>query len=197
MKLFSVMICYKGATVRTLKGAYDLQSFSFFQRGSVQEFMVFTGKILVERSSAPSRSTVSEQEYMLHCYIRNDGLAGVIIADKEYPQRVAFNLLTKLLDEFSQQVPASEWPTVAENSVQFNKAEVYLAKYQDPHQADAMTRLQDELDETKIVLHDTIQKVLERGEKLDDLVTKSDSLSEQSKMFYKSARKMNKCCNWY
>lgn len=49
-------------------------------------------------------------------------------------------------------------------------------------------KIQKELDETKIVLHKTIESVLERGEKIDSLVEKSDGLSAQSKMFYKQVR---------
>jgi hypothetical protein len=52
-------------------------------------------------------------------------------------------------------------------------------------QADSIMKIQKDLDETKIVLHKTIEKVLERGEKIDDLVAKSDGLSAQSKMFYR------------
>jgi len=44
------------------------------------------------------------------------------------------------------------------------------------------------------VLHKTIESVLERGEKLDSLVARSDELSSQSKMFYQSAKKQNSCC---
>jgi synaptobrevin homolog YKT6 len=64
----------------------------------------------------------------------------------------------------------------------------YLTKYQDPQQADSIMKIQKELDETKIVLHKTIESVLQRGEKLDDLVAKSDGLSAQSKMFYRMSR---------
>ena len=46
-------------------------------------------------------------------------------------------------------------------------------------------KIQKELDETKITLHETIESVLHRGEKIDDLVAKSDGLSNQSKMFYR------------
>ena len=69
-----------------------------------------------------------------------------------------------------------------------------LAKYQKPEEADPMTKVQNELDETKIILHNTIAAVLDRGEKLDDLVFKSEGLSLQSKTFYKTARKTNSCC---
>jgi hypothetical protein len=50
-------------------------------------------------------------------------------------------------------------------------------------------KVQAELDETKGVLHKTIESVLERGEKLDSLVERSDALSAQSKLFYRSAKK--------
>ena len=72
--------------------------------------------------------------------------------------------------------------------------EVYLNKFQDPTQSDTMYRLQTDLDDTKIVLHSAIEAVLQRGEKLDDLVKKSESLSMQSKEFYNIARKTNSCC---
>jgi len=42
--------------------------------------------------------------------------------------------------------------------------------------------------------HKTIDSVLKRGEDLDKLVEKSGSLSQQSKMFYKTAKKQNSCC---
>jgi hypothetical protein len=64
----------------------------------------------------------------------------------------------------------------------------YIVKYQDPQQADSIMKIQKELDETKIVLHKTIESVLERGEKIDNLVQKSDGLSAQSKMFYTQVR---------
>lgn len=65
---------------------------------------------------------------------------------------------------------------------------------QDPQQADKLTKIQKDLDETKITLHQTIESVLQRGEKLENLVDKSSDLSMASQMFYKQARKNNQCC---
>lgn len=61
MKLFALIVYYKsqqGGEVRLLKGAYALDSFGFFQRNTVKEFMMFTGKVIVERSPLCSRSAV-------------------------------------------------------------------------------------------------------------------------------------------
>ncbi|CAM9902896.1 unnamed protein product [Hapterophycus canaliculatus] len=69
-----------------------------------------------------------------------------------------------------------------------------IVDYQDPAKADKITKIQRDLDETTEVLHRTIDNVLERGVRLDELVDRSDDLSRQSKMFYKQARKTNSCC---
>jgi len=42
-----------------------------------------------------------------------------------------------------------------------------------------------------MIQHKTIESVLQRGEKLDNLVERSNALSTQSKMFYKTAKKVH------
>lgn len=144
-----------------------------------------------------------------------------MITDQEYPLRPAFSLLTRILDEQSglttslsppgggggaptsylASPPPSNPSTAASGGLspaQKGKLEAtlqsYLTKYQDPKQADTIMKVQAELDETKVVLHKTIESVLERGEKLDNLVERSNALSAQSKMFYKTAKKVGPPC---
>ncbi|KAJ9111056.1 hypothetical protein QFC19_001254 [Naganishia cerealis] len=146
-------------------------------------------------------------------------LCAVMITDLEYPLRPAFSLLTRILDEQAGLVPSLSTPggapggapssylnptannpsTAAQGGLspaQKGKLEAtlqsYLVKYQDPKQADTIMKVQQELDETKVVLHKTIESVLERGEKLDNLVERSNALSAQSKMFYKTAKKVSR-----
>ena len=77
----------------------------------------------------------------------------------------------------------------------FPPLEDYLAKYQDPASADKITKIQNDLDETKNILHKNINSLLERGVKLDSLVEKSNDLSRQSKIFYRQTRRTNnRCC---
>jgi hypothetical protein len=42
-----------------------------------------------------------------------------------------------------------------------------------------------------VLQHKTIESVLQRGEKLDNLVERSQALSSQTKMFYKTAKKVS------
>ena len=101
---------------------------------------------------------------------------------------VAHQLLSKICDEFLAKYPRTAITSAGKNSLQFPELTTYITKYQDPQQADSVMKIQKELDETKIVLHKTIESVLERGEKIDNLVAKSDGLSAQSKMFYTQVR---------
>jgi len=73
-----------------------------------------------------------------------------VITDQEYPVRPAFSLLTKLLDDFTAKVPQSSFKNPG--SISFPDINAYIQKYQDPRQADTIMRVQQELDETKIIL---------------------------------------------
>ena len=134
-----------------------------------------------------------ETDYTFHAYGRTEGVAGIIISDHDYPALVAHQLLSKVVDEFLAKYPRSSWAN-SNPTLSFPELKDYIVKYQDPQQADSIMKIQKELDETKIVLHKTIESVLQRGEKIDDLVAKSDGLSAQSKMFYTQAKKQNSCC---
>ncbi|KAG6918231.1 hypothetical protein DXG01_015824 [Tephrocybe rancida] len=196
MKIFSISIILappSGASV-VLSNANDLSSFSFFQKGSVGEFMSFLSKTVAERTLQGQRQSIQEKDYTAHVYNRGgaEQLAAVIITDQEYPVRPAFSLLTKLLDDFTAKVPRSSFDNPA--AIAYADINDYIQKYQDPRQADTIMRVQQELDETKIVLHKTIESVLQRGEKLDNLVDRSEALSAQTRMFYKTAKKQNACC---
>lgn len=96
---------------------------------------------------------------MCHAYVRGDSLAGVVISDHEYPSRVSHTLITKVLDEFAQKIAAASWPTLTERDVVFPQLNMHLAKYQNPREADAMTKIQEDLDETKIILVSTHNKL--------------------------------------
>jgi synaptobrevin family protein YKT6 len=137
------------------------------------------------KSNNPSKTNLTPHstDYTFHAYGRTEGVCGIIISDHDYPALVAHQLLSKVVDEFLSKHPRTSFAN-SNAALSFPELKDYIVKYQDPQQADSIMKIQKELDETKIVLHKTIESVLQRGEKIDDLVAKSDGLSAQSKMFY-------------
>ena len=126
--------------------------------------------------------------------MRSDGLGGIAICDEDYPTRVAFTLISKTQQDFIDTYTDTWAKAVADEKFPLADLHATLMKYQDPAAADAVTKIHKDLEDTKEILHKTIDSVLERGEKLDSLVDVSEDLTKQSKMFYKEAKKTNKCC---
>ncbi|KAG5421759.1 YKT6 [Candida metapsilosis] len=197
MKVYYIGILNtSGEKAVELTSARDLSQFSFFERNGVSQFMTFFAETVSQRTPAGQRQSVEEGNYVGHTYTRSEGISGVIITDKEYPVRPAYTLINKILEEYLSLHPKSEWQNLDQTNatLAYSELETYLKKYQDPAQADSIMKVQQELDETKVVLHKTIEGVLQRGEKLDSLVDKSEALSSSSRMFYKQAKKTNSCC---
>ncbi|TYH61173.1 hypothetical protein ES332_D07G032600v1 [Gossypium tomentosum] len=133
-------------------------------------------------------------EYKVHSYNRN-GLCVIGFMDDHYPVRSAFSLLNQVIDEYQKNFRESWRTAQADSTEPWPYLDNALTKYQDPAEADKLLKIQRELDETKIILHQTIDSVLARGEKLDSLVEKSSDLSAASQMFYSQAKKTNQCCS--
>ncbi len=55
-----------------------------------------------------------------------------------------------MLDDFTTKIPQTSFSNPT--AINFPEINTYLQKYQDPRQADAIMRVQQELDDTKIVL---------------------------------------------
>lgn len=80
MKVFSlaVVLAPPGQNATVLSSASDLSTFSFYQRGSVGEFMSFFTRTISERTPQGQRQSVQENNYTAHVYNRGgaEQLAG-------------------------------------------------------------------------------------------------------------------------
>lgn len=74
MKLYQITILQLvDGSAKSLSTASDMSSFSFYQRGSVGEFMTFMAKTVSERTAPGQRQSVQENSYTAHAY--NPGLS--------------------------------------------------------------------------------------------------------------------------
>jgi synaptobrevin family protein YKT6 len=59
-----------------------------------------------------------------------------------------------------------------------------VKKYQDPKEADKLMKIESELDEIQGMLTKTMGDLLDRGEKLDDLMKDSEYINNTAFNFY-------------
>ena len=69
-----------------------------------------------------------------------------------------------------------------------------MKEYESPGNFDKLIKVKNKIEDTKAIVHQSIEKLLERGEQLEDLVQKSEELSKTSKFFYTESKKLNRCC---
>ena len=80
MKIFSisVVLAPSGSPGTILSTASDVSSFSFYQRGSINEFLTFFTKTVVDRTAQGQRQSVQENNHTAHVFNRGgaEQLAG-------------------------------------------------------------------------------------------------------------------------
>jgi synaptobrevin family protein YKT6 len=186
-----------------LASVEDLSSFGYFTRSTVSQHLTFGARTTTSRTPLGQRASIvleSDFPFLCHVYVRQDGLAGIVVSDKEYPPRVAFTLLSKVLSAYEQQMGVN-WKTITEDQnpsadkIQFMTDD--LALYQNPKEADKLLAVQSQLDSIKDVMQTNIEQMMQRGETLDSLMGKSEDLNTASVAFYKQAKKANSCCKYY
>jgi len=176
---------------------FDLSSFSFFQRGSVQEICTFASRETTKRCAKGQTESVVHGGYHAHTTIFHSGLAVACVTDSEYPTLAARGFLRRAAELFQQKYPDETlYQKVAADTTTFpvQGMEALLAECQDPTKADKMTAIKQTLDETKEIVLKNIDALLERGETLDNLLERSNDLSFQSKAFAKKSEDLNSCC---
>jgi synaptobrevin family protein YKT6 len=199
-QLFSIAILkYKGdqQPPSLLCCEHELSSFSFFKRGTVQELVTFFIRQVVQRTKPGGKEVVEEGDYICHSYVISENLAAAVVTDKSYPTRVALSLCALSLSEF-RTANGDKWANcTTDTQLPTPSLKELITKYQKPDEADNISRIQRELDEVKDILHRSMEDLLNRGEKLDSIIERSEDLSASSKQFLWQAKKTNQCCSYY
>ena len=151
----------------------DLNFISHFNRNSVSELMHEIVRAAVE-SLQDCRKVFEHPPWQVVLF-RMGTTTSVLVTDNEYPVSVSLELLQLL----------HTTPSLLKNMV---------CECQNPQIISPMYRIRCQLNEIEVVMHENVDKLIQRSEDIKQLVEKSQRLSESSKLFYKVARKQNQCC---
>lgn len=150
-------------------------------------------KEVAQRIPPLTRQVITQGTYEFHGYGTQKGYVVLMVTENPFKPKRAQALLTQVSRDFSATIPASQIQTAKEGEIKWPELDKFQ-KQASSGELSNIEKVQKELDETKIVMHKTVESMLQRGEKLDDLVAKSDQLSSMSKGFYKTAKQQNSCC---
>ncbi len=174
---------------------YDnFASFGWFTRGTIKELTLHSFDLVCERLSNIKEIGLHrlqiEQVPDAVLYIKRGLKSNYLLVGHSSLMQMTVTYLFKLMAEkqvneetMSKGTLSKEIQTLLDD---FNRQP---EKYQDK-----IDKIHKQLDDVKEIMHRNIEDVLNRGEKIDNLMIKADHLSQSSKTFYVGAKKLNRCC---
>lgn len=138
-------------------------------------------------------SAASGAAFMFH-YTVSRGVVLLTLTEKGYPKRLAFDYLEELRREFLQMYGAAV--EGASRPYEFIRFDTFIQKtkklYVDSRTQRNLDRLNVELRDVQNIMTRNIHEVIGRGERLEDIATKSGALSADSRRYAAQALHANR-----
>ncbi|KAF5833666.1 R-SNARE protein, VAMP71-family [Dunaliella salina] len=153
-------------------------------------------KIAEKLGQEDTRVSYTQDRHMFHCLVR-DGLTFLVMAEESFGRRIPFALLEDVKNRFLASYGAAREAVAYEYQTEFAPVLAERMQFYGTNpQADTLNRVKGDLVEVKHIMIENIEKVLERGEKLDLLVDKTDNLQETAFTFRREARRLRQKLWW-
>ena len=188
MKLYALYIMTRqGDKATIVDAARDFNDVSFIYRKNAVELCDFYAQSLATSPKEDKFLTAQEKQFLFFSF-RKGNACSMLIASDDYPSRAAFSIIREIMTEYEQcqgKFPGGKCAAIQRG----------IREYQKPANADKLLKIQENLEETRQIMTQNLEAAIGRGETLDELASKSQNISEQSKLFARKARDMNRCCS--
>lgn len=164
-------------------------------------FPTITRVLLQKIPEQDGKMTYVYDEYVFH-YIVENGICYLCMSDELNKHRIPFAFLEDTKDTFLRKFSLE----TAQSAIAFAMNEEFKAVltermgYYNSETADRsidnIGTVKSQIDEVKDVMIQNIEQVLERGEKIELLVDKSDQLNQQAFRFESSSRSLRRTLYW-
>jgi vesicle-associated membrane protein 7 len=157
---------------------------------STGNFPTITRVILGKISTADGKISYEYDQHVFHCLTENE-ITYLCMCDNSHKQRIPFEFLDDLKQRF-----ISRYGSVIKTAIAYAMSEEFgrimqsRMDYYNDASADSLSKVTSKIDEVKNVMIQNIDMVLERGEKLELLVEKTDRLQSEAFKFEKSSRSL-------
>lgn len=157
--------------------------------------MLMTGKIT---NCKRYMEALTISRYLFH-YIAEDGITYLCMSNESFGRRIPFLFLRDIQSKFVgtythaqiMTAPAygmNSFATVIESRMTYFSTDPNIDKFK---------QVKGEIDQVKDIMTHNIERVLERGERIDNLVDRTDGLSQQAFAFKKRSTILKVCMHFY
>ncbi|KAL7584760.1 vesicle-associated membrane protein 721 [Lactuca sativa] len=169
--------------------------YSFVARGTVilSEFTEFTGNFTNIAAQCLQKLPATNNKFTYACdghtfnYLVEDGFTYCVVAIEAVGRQIPMAFLERIKDEFTKKYSGGKAATAVANSLnkEFGPKLKEQMQYcvDHPEEISKLSKVKAQVSEVKGVMMDNIEKVLDRGEKIELLVDKTESLHSQAQGF--------------
>jgi len=164
-------------------------------------FPTVTRVLLAKIPAQDGKMTYVYDEYVFH-YIVESGICYLCMSDEKNKHRIPFGFLEDMKRSFTAKF-GHEAPQTAIAFAMNEEFSPTIKERMDFYNSDDADRAIDnigavksQIEDVKEVMVQNIEKVLERGEKIELLVDKTDRLNQQAFRFESSSRALRRAMYW-
>uniref|UniRef100_A0A803LAI5 Uncharacterized protein n=1 Tax=Chenopodium quinoa TaxID=63459 RepID=A0A803LAI5_CHEQI len=178
--------------------------YSFVARGTVilAEFTEFTGNFTSVATQCLQKLPSSSSKFTYNCdghtfnYLVDNGFTYCVVAVESAGRQIPIAFLEKVKDEFSKKYGGGKAATVAAKGLnkEFGPKLKEQMQYcvDHPEEINKLAKVKAQVSEVKGVMMENIEKVLDRGEKIELLVDKTENLRSQVSTRFQDSGYQNK-----
>ncbi|MEW5303827.1 MAG: hypothetical protein WDW36_006481 [Sanguina aurantia] len=158
---------------------------------------VIAVRLLEKLPEEDTRVSYTQDRMMFHVAVV-DGVAYMCMAEESFGRRIPFAFLEDIKAKFSSLYGEAALLAVAyEYNSEFSRVlQERMTYYSSDPAADTINRVKGEILEVKGIMINNIEKVLDRGERLDVLLDKTEGLQDVAFTFRREARRLKQSMWW-
>ncbi|CAL5346802.1 unnamed protein product [Camellia sinensis] len=176
----------------------------FVARGTVvlAEFTEFTGNFTSIASQCLQKLPSSNNKFTYNCdghtfnYLVEDGFTYCVVAVESAGRQIPMAFLERVKEDFTKRYGGGKAATTAANSLnrEFGPKLKEQIQYcvDHPEEISKLSKVKAQVSEVKGVMMENIEKVLDRGEKIELLVDKTENLRSQAQDFRTQGTQMRR-----
>ncbi|KAK7852934.1 vesicle-associated membrane protein 722 [Quercus suber] len=178
--------------------------YAFVARGTVilSEYTEFSGNFNSIAFQCLQKLPSTNNKFTYNCdahtfnYLVDNGFTYCVVADESVGRQVPMAFLERIKDDFVSRYSAGKADTASANSLnkEFGpKLKEHMQYCVDhPEEISKLAKVKAQVSEVKGVMMENIEKVLDRGEKIELLVDKTENLHQQAQDFRTSGTKIRR-----
>jgi len=178
--------------------------YSFVARGTtvLAEYTAFSGNFSQIAVQCLQKLPANNNKFTYTCdrhtfnYLVEEGYTYLVVADEEFGRQIPFAFLERVKEDFKKRYAGGR----ADSAIAHSLDKEFGPKLKDhmqycvdhPDEMNKISKIKSQVAEVKGIMMDNIEKVLDRGEKIELLVDKTENLRFQADNFQKQGKQLRR-----